>query len=79
MNEQKTLIKAVKIAMAIKEVNQSDLAELTGIKKQNISRMVSGEKNINLQTFIKICNALGLEINISFDGKKIELQNNNQK
>ncbi|HDZ76482.1 MAG TPA: helix-turn-helix domain-containing protein [Candidatus Omnitrophica bacterium] len=50
-----------------KHLKQSDLAAKMGVSQQFISQIETGrEKNLTIETLIKIAKSLGREINISF-------------
>lgn len=42
-----------------RKLTQSDLAELAGISNTYLSHIENGSKNMSMDTFIDICNALG--------------------
>ncbi|MDI3318413.1 helix-turn-helix domain-containing protein [Pinibacter soli] len=54
-------------------VNQKVLAEKIGVSPQYISKVVSGNENLTLETIAKISEALGVEL-ISFPLFKDDLQ-----
>ena len=54
-------------------VNQKVLAEKIGVSPQYISKVVSGNENLTLETIAKISEALGVEL-ISFPTFKDDLQ-----
>lgn len=43
-----------------RKLTQSDLAELAGISNTYLSHIENGSKNMSMDTFIDICNALGV-------------------
>lgn len=49
-----------------KNMTQTQLGKLIGVKKAQISRLEKGETNMTLETFYKVFNALGATINIEF-------------
>lgn len=54
-----------------------DLSASTGINRVTISSFEKGESSISLSNFIKICNALNLEIPSLFDSKNINFKGDN--
>lgn len=48
-----------------KEMNQSKLAELLGVSRQQVSKIISGQENLTLQTIWNISKVLNIEL-ISF-------------
>jgi len=45
-------------------INQTQLAKLTGMRQPAISRLEKGDYNTTLNTFFKVTNALGLDISL---------------
>ena len=43
-----------------RKLTQSDLAEMVGISNTYLSHIENGSKNMSMDTFIDICNALGV-------------------
>lgn len=55
---------AIKFRMNEKDINISELANLTGFSVTYISKLLRGEKRWNETTVSKTLNALGLEIEV---------------
>jgi len=60
------LIKQIIQARAEQNLTQQELADRTGIKQSNISRLESGHYNPSLEFLKKIANGLGKELHIEF-------------
>lgn len=52
-----------------KNLTQKDLSQLTGIAQGDISRIENGNANPSISTLVRIANALGKELKISFEPK----------
>ena len=50
-------------------LSQQDVAKRAKITQQQLSRVENGI-NCNLTTFLKVCNALGLKIDLEHDNKR---------
>ena len=50
-------------------LTQAELAELTGTKKSNISRMESGNYNPSLDFLVKIAESMNLNLNVTLEHK----------
>lgn len=61
--EKKRVGLALEIAMQRQKLNlsQSQLAKKSGISQQQLSKLERGE-NCNMNTFLKVCNSLGMDI-----------------
>lgn len=59
------LIKGIVVQRKKKSLSQRDLAELTGLKQSSIARIERDIVMPKLDTFIKIANALDLEITLT--------------
>jgi len=55
---------AVRHAMVDKKMNVSDLARKTGYSIMYVHNLLNGKRRWNIETMQKVCNALGLEIQI---------------
>lgn len=55
----------VKVVLAEKEMNPSELARQIGYSPQYVHDLLKGEKRWNEETISKVCNALDLEITVS--------------
>jgi len=62
---------AVKIAeaRAMRNMSQRQLAEKANITQQQLSRMETGS-NCTMSNFIRVCEALGMRIDLNMSGKK---------
>ena len=58
----------------IPDMNQSKLAVLTGVSKQQISKIIQGRENLTLETIAKISEVLQMDLinNSSVEVKKVE-------
>lgn len=50
-----------------KKLTQKELAEKIGTKREFVSRVENGHQNITFKTMLKIANALGKNLKISFE------------
>lgn len=50
------------IALYDKKMSQTQLSEKVGVKRETISRYISGEKTPSSETLIKIADALGVTV-----------------
>lgn len=66
-SELKTEIIGDMIKMARKDRNltQSQLGDMVGVKKSQISRLENNTKNVTVGTILKIFNALKVQVNFS--------------
>lgn len=62
--------KIIKQRRKILEINQQDLAEISEIALHTISDIESGKGNPTLQVMDKLCEVLGLEIQIEVKGEE---------
>ena len=51
-------------------LSQTELAGMANITQQQLSKVENGT-NCNMTTFLKICNALGLQLNLNRSRKKL--------
>lgn len=58
--------KAVKVVMDSKGIKKSEVARATGYSYQHIHDLLSGERRWNEDSINKVCDVLGITINISF-------------
>ena len=70
--EKKRLGLAIKIAefRNDKGLTQNELAKLSGITQQQLSKLENGE-NCNMITFLKVCKVLGIDINFKIQKTQI--------
>ena len=58
------IAKQVHIARKEAHLTQQNLADLTGTKKSNISRMESGRYNPSLDFLVKVATSMGKELSV---------------
>ena len=58
------IIQNVKALRNSKKITQQKLSELADLSVNTISKFEINQKNINLETFIKIANALDVDVNL---------------
>lgn len=56
-------------------LSQEQLAKLIGTQRSNICRIESGSQNLSVDMLVKICNALGKDINISLEERGEPMSN----
>lgn len=56
------LAKSIRVAMAMRGLNQGQLAALTGIHQTNLSKMLNGKYGINDETLQKIADAVEMKV-----------------
>jgi transcriptional regulator with XRE-family HTH domain len=61
--------KAVRIEMARRDWNQSELAEVTGLSRQYISELMSGKAGNLTEAWEKIFGALKITLKAEVEGK----------
>ena len=54
------------------KMTMEDVADITGLKKSNISRIETGKQNISLQTLENFANVYNVEVEIKLKNKKRE-------
>ena len=64
------IIKNVKALRKAKNISQLQLSELADLSLNTISRFEINQKQINLQTLIKIANALDVDVNVLLNHAK---------
>ena len=55
----------IKTARKKRKLTQEQLGELVGVKKAQISRLENSTGNVTFETVMRICNALGGELNLN--------------
>ncbi len=60
------IIKAIITAREEKNITQKELAEMTGITQNDISKLENGNANPSLQTLKKLADGLGMAIKLEF-------------
>ncbi len=68
---QKIVAKKIKVARAIAELTQSDLAKILNYDRQIIMRMESGKRKIDIEELKKIADATGQSLSF-FHGEDIK-------
>lgn len=61
MNEQE-IINAIRDFMRESGITQERAAEMSGLKQNNISRMLAGTYTPNLKTLVRLTKAIGMRI-----------------
>ena len=62
--KKSTILTLIKIEIAIKMIDKTDLAKQLNISRTTLWRYLENKKDIPLETFLKICEVLELEITI---------------
>lgn len=62
--DYEVIIRNVKSIRKSKNISQLQLSELADLSVNTISKFEINQKNINLETFIKIANALDVDVNV---------------
>lgn len=60
--KRKSIVEALREAIEKSELNKTQLAELSGVDKGQISRFVKGKRTLTLKSAEKIAEALKLEL-----------------
>ena len=74
-NKKELQIKVVTLLKSKRKelkMTMEDVADITGLKKSNISRMETGKQNISLQTLENFANVYNVEVEIKLKNKKRE-------
>ena len=58
-----------------KGLSQEQLAKLIGTQRSNICRIESGSQNLSIDMLVKICTALGKDINLSLEERSEPMSN----
>lgn len=66
----KCVARNIKIERVIKNLNQSELAELIGVHEKYLGVIEAGRQNITLKTLNKIANALRIDVSRLFEQRK---------
>jgi len=64
MNERERIGQLLAAIRKEKGLTQKDIAELTGIKKNHISRMEHGKYSVGVEILAKVCKAMGCKLDI---------------
>ena len=62
--KKSTILTLIKIEIAIKKIDKTELAKQLNISRTTLWRYLENKKDIPLETFLKICEVLELEITI---------------
>ena len=54
--------KSIKVSMAVTDINQKELAELTGLTEATISNIINGKNSPSMRTIEKIANAFQISV-----------------
>ena len=60
--KKSTILTLIKIEIAIKMIDKTDLAKQLNISRTTLWRYLENKKDIHLETFLKICEVIELEI-----------------
>ena len=60
--KKSTILTLIKIEIAIKMIDKTDLAKQLNISRTTLWRYLENKKDIPLETFLKICEVIELEI-----------------
>lgn len=55
-------LKAIRIEMARKDINQKELAEISGLRRATICNVMCGKSNGSIKTWGKIAKALDIPV-----------------
>jgi len=58
------LIEAIATAARTQKLSGYRLAQITGINETHVGRILRGENSPSLDTVLKLCEAVGVELNI---------------
>ncbi len=64
------IIKTIKLRRKHLGINQTDLAEISGVSLRTIKSIESNNGNPNILTLLKILETLGMEMDIKIAGKE---------
>jgi XRE family transcriptional regulator, regulator of sulfur utilization len=65
----------IKLLRKANDMSQKQLAKITGMSREQISRIESGEHVPTMLNMVKICNALNAKLAIVFDANVINEKN----
>ena len=60
--KKSTILTLIKIEIAIKMIDKTDIAKKLNISRTTLWRYLENKKDIPLETFLKICEVMELEI-----------------
>ncbi len=75
INPRQKIISQIISARLEKGLSQEQLARLIGTQRSNICRIESGSQNLSVDMLVKICSALGKDIDLSLKERE-ELMSN---
>lgn len=58
--------------MEEKSISRSKLADLMGVSKAAVSKLLNNPQNLTLKTLLKVSLALGCDIDIMIDGRRVK-------
>ena len=76
--ERQRIISQLAATRMEKGISQQDVADLIGTKRSNISRIETGRQNISIDMLLKISNALGKDVSVTFSDAAAGLNDNMQ-
>ena len=63
--DEKSVGRIIKERRKVLAVAQNDLCEMAGVSQHTLSSIENGTGNPTIETLLKLCDILGLEINVS--------------
>lgn len=54
------MARKIRVALVEREMDQKDLAEMIGIERATLNRYLRGHVSMNMRTFIRLAEALGV-------------------
>lgn len=73
MKRLKSVGLKIKEYMEEKGINQSEIADMVGIPRPKLNKMLNGEQKISLDDYELICGALGVGVDEFLSPKRIVL------
>ena len=71
IQDRQAIVSLLTAARLEKGLTQQELADLVGTKRSNISRMESGAQNISIDMFLKVADALGKDVSVLLNEKRV--------
>lgn len=69
MQKKEEVAASLVMLLAHNDTSRSKVAEITGIKKSQVTRILSGLENLTLRTIHEVCKAVGYEFDVVFREK----------